>query len=88
MERVYRLVSPGRTPLFGTLSDRADEAIRRADMVATRRQLDWVPEVPLDEGLARMIEWFPRTRELHSGVAIRFTWTGGSTHLETWFRRH
>jgi nucleoside-diphosphate-sugar epimerase len=58
VERVYRLVSPGRTPLLGTLSDRADEAIRRADMVATRRQLDWVPEVPLDEGLARMIEWF------------------------------
>ena len=58
VERVYRLVSPGRTPLLGTLPDRADEAIRRADMVATRRQLDWVPEVPLDEGLARMIEWF------------------------------
>ena len=58
VERVYRLVSPGRTPRLGTLSDRADEAIRRADMVATRRQLDWVPEVPLDEGLARMIEWF------------------------------
>ena len=36
VERVYRLVSPGRTPLLGTLSDRADEAIRRADMVATR----------------------------------------------------
>jgi nucleoside-diphosphate-sugar epimerase len=58
VDRVYRLASPGRTPLLGTLPDRADEAVRRADMAATRRQLDWVPEVPLDEGLARMIKWF------------------------------
>jgi nucleoside-diphosphate-sugar epimerase len=58
VQKVYGLASPGRSPPFGTLPDRADEAIRRADMTATRRQLDWVPEVTLDEGLARMVEWF------------------------------
>ncbi len=58
VEKVYGLISPGRSPLLGSLPDRPDEAIRVADPVATRRQLDWVPEVPLDAGLPRMIEWF------------------------------
>lgn len=58
VEKVYGLICPDRSPLLGTLPDRADEAIRRADMAATRRQLEWVPEVSLDIGLGRMVDWF------------------------------
>ena len=58
VDRVYRLASPGRTPLLGTLPIAPMRRSGVRDMAATRRQLDWVPEVPLDKGLARMIEWF------------------------------
>lgn len=40
---------------------------RLADISKAREQLGWVPEIDLEEGLARLVEWWRRERE-HEGV--------------------
>lgn len=42
---------------FGARPEPERQRVRRADLAATRRRLDWSPAVPLDEGLARTIAW-------------------------------
>ncbi len=35
-----------------------DPSVRQPDITLAMRELDWKPEVPLDEGLRRTIDWF------------------------------
>lgn len=56
-ERLGRLIDPGLAIAFGALPDRPLERVRVADVAATRRQLGWVPETTLEDGLARTTEW-------------------------------
>ena len=41
-----------------------DPSIRQPDITLAKRELGWEPRVPLDEGLARTIEWFRGHPEL------------------------
>lgn len=43
---------------FGSGAPRGTEMIRHADTRPTRDALGWAPDVSLDEGLQRTIEWF------------------------------
>lgn len=43
---------------FGDRPERPLEVVRRADVAATRRRVDWSPEVSLDEGLGRTVDWY------------------------------
>jgi UDP-glucose 4-epimerase len=58
VRKIYELLKCDEPPPFGTLPDRAIEPVRVARIEETRRQLDWAPRVPLEEGLTRTIEWF------------------------------
>lgn len=58
VQRLYGLLCSGRVPPLATLPDRPDEVVRHADLEATRRQLGWIPETPLLEGLLRTTQWF------------------------------
>ncbi|WP_149193223.1 UDP-glucuronic acid decarboxylase family protein [Luteimonas suaedae] len=50
-----------------------DDPTRRCpDITLAKRLLAWSPQVPLDEGLARTVDWF---RRLHAGRAARRTGT-------------
>ncbi len=49
---------------YGTLQDRADEVIRRADTALTEQLLGWHPATSLSEGLAATLEWY---RQRHQG---------------------
>jgi nucleoside-diphosphate-sugar epimerase len=56
--KLWRLLELDGTPPFGTLPERAHEAVRAADVATTERVLSWRPRVALDEGLARTVAWF------------------------------
>jgi UDP-glucose 4-epimerase len=45
-------------PEFGALPDRSFEVSRTADVAATEARIGWRPQVSLNEGLARTVEWF------------------------------
>jgi UDP-glucose 4-epimerase len=49
------------TPQFGALPDRPTEIWRmHADASRARAELGWAPEVSLEEGLSRTVEWYRR----------------------------
>jgi dTDP-glucose 4,6-dehydratase len=48
-----------------------DPGRRRPDVRRARDQLGWVPQVSLDQGLRRTIEWFSRLEPADSVVALR-----------------
>jgi dTDP-glucose 4,6-dehydratase len=56
-ERIRRLVGSGSTIEFKPLPV-DDPKTRQPDIAKARALLDWEPRVPLDEGLARTIEYF------------------------------
>lgn len=55
--RIAHAVGDGPPIGFGVRPDPPRERVRVADLAATRARLDWAPEVPLDEGIARTIAW-------------------------------
>jgi len=61
VERICRALGV-EGPDVGALPDRAGEAVRRADVDATFARAGWRPEVGLDDGLARTIEWYRAAR--------------------------
>ncbi len=60
--RLVTLVDPSIQPVFGALPDRSSEEVRVADVAAARATLGWQPTMPLDEGLARTVDWYRQQR--------------------------
>ena len=58
VEQLYSLLAPGREPAFGALPDRPMEQVRVARTEESEELLGGAPVVPLDEGLARTVEWY------------------------------
>jgi nucleoside-diphosphate-sugar epimerase len=65
VEQLVELVDPAIIPEFGAIEDRPSEQIRTADVDAAARAIGWRPQVGLDEGLQRTVEWY--RRELAAG---------------------
>lgn len=61
VEVLYRLLGQAEGPGFGGLADRPLEQVRRAQVDTTQQQLGWSPQIDLEEGLARTIEWYRST---------------------------
>lgn len=58
IERIVDLVgAPGQTR-FGTLPDRPNEQVRRADVNRTEQMIGWRPSVGLEEGLAVTVDFY------------------------------
>ena len=57
-EKICSLAGTGVTPILGAVPDRAMEQVRRADVAATRRALEWQPAISIDDGLLRTFEWY------------------------------
>ena len=60
VRRLYRLAGRSDEPPFGSRDDRPLEQVRRADVDRTASVLDWRPQVGLDDGLDRTLDWFRR----------------------------
>ena len=58
VERLVELVDPRIVPVFGAIEDRPLEQVRTADVEATAAAIGWRPQVGLDEGLERTVEWY------------------------------
>ena len=58
VEEIVRRMRPSVEPLFGAVSDRADERMRVASLGETAAQLGWRPRTSLASGLGATIEWY------------------------------
>ena len=58
VERLYTLLAAGKEPPFGAVADRTMEQVRVARAEESEEQLAWTPNVTLDDGLARTVEWY------------------------------
>ena len=56
-QRIVRIIGSESTITYRPLPT-DDPKTRRPDITAARRDLDWEPRVPLDEGLSKTIEYF------------------------------
>ena len=70
VERVVRLVNPSIAPVFGARPDRPDPCQRVADVEATAAALGWRATTPLEQGLARTVEWYRHGRGEEPGPAL------------------
>lgn len=57
VQRIVRLTGSELTPDFGALPSRPRERVRQAAVERTRELIDWRPQTPLEDGLARTIAW-------------------------------
>jgi len=57
VERIAQKVNASVAPIFGALPDRPRERSVSANIDASEKQLHWRPEISLDEGLERTINW-------------------------------
>jgi UDP-glucose 4-epimerase len=55
--RIAALIGSATPIEFGARPEPERERVRSADLAGTRARLDWSPQVTLDEGLFRTIEW-------------------------------
>ena len=55
---VFELMRPDWKPAFGTLPDRPLEQVLAARVHETAALINWRPETPLREGLARTVRWY------------------------------
>jgi len=56
-EKIIKLTGSGSRILFETLPE-DDPKVRRPDITRAMQLLDWAPQVSLEEGLSRTIEYF------------------------------
>jgi nucleoside-diphosphate-sugar epimerase len=67
VERLRKIIDNSVAPLWGVIADRRFEpSCWVADMAKTGRKLDWVPTVPLEEGLARTVNWLRNNLKFYS----------------------
>lgn len=58
--RLVNILAPSVEPVFHALPDRPRDHERPASVAETRFRMGWWPVTPLDEGLARTVEWYRR----------------------------
>lgn len=58
VEQIYALLEPERQPVWGTIPDRQMEQVRVARSDESDEMLGWSPQVALEEGLRRTVEWY------------------------------
>jgi UDP-glucose 4-epimerase len=63
VERLHELVGGDAEPAFGAIPDRRLERVRAADPAPTAEALGWRPRTPLDEGLARTVDFYRSSLE-------------------------
>lgn len=69
IEQIAKLV--GREPIIQRKPPHpADVPATWADVRKAKRLLDWTPQVPLEEGLRRTVEWYRANRELALGLKL------------------
>jgi UDP-glucose 4-epimerase len=69
VERVRDLVDPGLPLGFGEVPYRPDQVMRlQADVTRLRAATGWAPEVGLDEGLRRTVDWFRDNRRRYDAA--------------------
>jgi nucleoside-diphosphate-sugar epimerase len=58
VEQLYALLAVGKEPPFGAVADRPMEQVRVARAEESEEQLGWMPNVALEDGLARTVSWY------------------------------
>jgi nucleoside-diphosphate-sugar epimerase len=58
VDQVVEIMGSPIKPQFGALSDRLIEPARKAELSSTFRKLGWKPEISLETGLQRTVEWY------------------------------
>jgi nucleoside-diphosphate-sugar epimerase len=66
VEHLTKLV--GGNAEFGALRDRPLEPTRVAKTAETLARIGWKPEVSLQEGLERTVEWYREKLNRHPGI--------------------
>ena len=64
VEHLYRIMDAREAPVFGSVSDRPMEQVRKADTVAAERMMGWQTRTTLEEGLRATADWY---RRRHNG---------------------
>ena len=58
VEKLIALMGSSVRPAFGAMAERPAEEVRSADTDYACKILGWKPEIALDEGLSRTIDWY------------------------------
>jgi len=78
--QIASLLGTSGQPEFGP-SARPLEQLRVADAQATERLLDWRPEVSMQEGLRRTVDYWRAQRTSNASTSRVALWTGASANL-------
>lgn len=70
VEQIAQIIDPDLKPEFGALPDRISEQVRVANTADAVALLGWSATVPLEDGLARTVEWFRTHAAERAGQAI------------------
>lgn len=74
VQQLAAVVDPRARVEFGALPDRPLEPTRTAKTAETFARLGWKPQVPLQEGLKRTVEWYreelERSPEMHKALLV------------------
>jgi len=60
VENLVRIIDPSIAPRFGVVPDRPLEQECVANVTDTAMRLGWQPQISLEEGLRRTVEWYRR----------------------------
>jgi nucleoside-diphosphate-sugar epimerase len=63
VQQLAKVVGSGIDPEFGALPDRPMEPTRIARTADTFARIGWKPQIPLQEGLKRTVDWYRRELE-------------------------
>jgi UDP-glucose 4-epimerase len=58
VRKLADLIDPSLQPEFGSIADRENEQVRRADVVRTYSITGWKPSVSLADGLEQTVSWY------------------------------
>ena len=58
VEQLVHLINPDVTPVYDSLLERPLEQVQEADVTSTYALMGWKPLVPLEQGLAKTIDWY------------------------------
>lgn len=58
VEKLVEVIKPSISPLFNALEDRPLEKSRIANIKRSQKLINWKPQVSLDDGLAKTVNWY------------------------------